>query len=171
MKTLQIVLVTLLLASLNDVCSAQSLGPAILNAAGGSAAVSGNTHEWSVGEMVLVNTVTTTGLVVTQGILQPMLQVTGIHDNELALEGMSIYPNPASNQLNIKFNIARDLDVVLKLTDISGREQYLKKIKSHNGSALITMDFKPYASGVYLLQVATTDKTKTYTNTFKVVKN
>lgn len=171
MKTLQIVLVTLLMASLNDICTAQSLGPATLNAAGGSTAVAGNTHEWSVGEMALVNTVTTTGLVVTQGILQPMLQVTGIHDNELALEGMSIYPNPASDQLNIKFNLARNLEVRLKLSDISGRTQYVRKIKDHNGAALITMDFSPYASGVYLLQVVTTDKTNIYTNTFKVVKN
>lgn len=171
MKTLQIVLVTLIMTCLSNICTAQSLGPATLNAAGGSTAVSGNTHEWSVGEMVLVHTATTSGLVVTQGILQPMLQVTGIHDNELALEGMSIYPNPASDQLHIKFDLARNLEVTLKLSDISGRTQYVKKIKDHNGSALITMDFRPYASGVYLLQVATTDKTKTYTNTFKVVKN
>lgn len=171
MKTLQIVLVTLIMASLNGICAAQSLGPATINAAGGSAAVAGNTHEWSVGEMVLVNTVTTTGLVVTQGILQPMLQVTGIHDNELALEGMSIYPNPASDQLSIKFNLARNLEVTLKLSDVSGRTQYVRKIKDHNGSELITMDFRPYASGVYLLQVATSDKSKTYINTFKVVKN
>lgn len=170
MKTLQIVLVTLLMTSLNYICAAQSVGPATLNAAGGSAAVSGNTHEWSVGEMVLVHTVSTSGLVVTQGILQPMLQVTGINDH-LALEGMSIYPNPASDQLNIKFNLDRSLDITLKLTDISGREQYLKKIKNHNGLALITMDFKAYAAGAYMLQVITTDKIKTYTNTFKVVKN
>jgi hypothetical protein len=129
MKTLQIVLVPLLIASLNDICAAQSLGPATLNAAGGSTAVSGNTHEWSVGEMVLVHTATTSGLVVTQGILQPMLQVTGIHDNELALEGMSIYPNPASDQLHIKFDLARNLEVTLKLSDISGRTQYVKKNK------------------------------------------
>ncbi|RYD99678.1 MAG: T9SS type A sorting domain-containing protein [Sphingobacteriales bacterium] len=171
MKALQIVLVTLLMTSLNYICSAQSIGPATLNAAGGSTAVSGNTHEWSVGEMVLVNTVTTAGLVVTQGVLQPMLQVTGIHDNEFALEGMSIYPNPASDQLNIKFNLPRNLQVSLKLSDISGRTQYFKKIKDHNGSALITLDFKAYAAGVYLLQVTTADKTKIYTNTFKVVKN
>lgn len=171
MKALQIVLVTTLVSCLSYICSAQSIGPATLNAAGGSAVVAGNTYEWSVGEMVLVNTVTTSGLVVTQGTLQPMVQGTGINDNKPALAGLSIYPNPASDQLNIKFNIARDLDVVLKLTDISGREQYLKKIKNHNGSALITMDFKPYAAGIYMLQVETTDKTKTYTNTFKVVKN
>lgn len=170
MKTLQIVLATLLMTALSYIGSAQSIGPATLNAAGGSTAVSGNTYEWSVGEMVLVHTVSTSGLVVTQGILQPMLQVTGIKD-QLALEGMSIYPNPASDQLNIKFNLDRNLDITLKLTDISGREQYLKKIKNHNGSALITMNFKAYAAGAYMLQVITTDKIKTYTNTFKVIKN
>lgn len=171
MKALQIVLVTLIMTSISYLCPAQSLGPATLNISGGSASVSGTTHEWSVGEMVLVNTVTTPGLVVTQGILQPILQGTGINDNPLALEGMSIYPNPASNQLNIQFNRDRNLDIMLKLTDISGREQYLKKIKNHNGLALITMDFKAYASGVYMLQVETTDKAKLYTNTFKIVKN
>jgi len=171
MKTLQIVLATLLMTSLSYIGTAQSVGPATLNAAGGSTAVSGNTYEWSVGEMVLVHTVSTSGLVVTQGILQPMLQVTGINDNNIALEGINIYPNPASDRLNIKFNLDRNLDITLKLTDISGREQYLKKIKNHNGSALITMDFKAYAAGAYMLQVITTDKIKTYTNTFKVIKN
>lgn len=171
MKALQIVLVTMLASCFSYICSAQSIGPATLNAAGGSAAVAGNTYEWSVGEMVLVNTAIASGLVVTQGTLQPMAQSTGINDRKLALAGLSIYPNPANNQLNIKFDMARDLDVFLKLTDISGREQYLEKIKNHNGSTLITIDFKPYAAGIYMLQVETTDKTKTYTNTFKVVKN
>lgn len=170
MKALQIVLVTTLASCLSYICSAQSIGPATLNAAGGSAAVAGNTYEWSVGEMVLVNTVTSSGLVVTQGTLQPIIQGTGINDKS-ALAGLSIYPNPASDQLNIKFNIPRDLDVVLKLTDVSGRAQYFKKVKNHNGSALITMDFKPYAAGIYMLHIETTDKAKTYTNTFKVVKN
>lgn len=170
MKALQIALATMLASCLSYICSAQSIGPATLNAAGGSAEVAGNTYEWSVGEMVLVNTAITPGLVVTQGTLQPMAQGTGIN-NKPALAGLNIYPNPASDQLNIKFNIARDLDVVLKLTDISGREQYLKQIKNHNGSELITIDFKPYAAGIYMLQVETTDKTKIYTNTFKVVKN
>lgn len=160
----------MLASCLSYICSAQSIGPATLNAAGGSAEVAGNTYEWSVGEMVLVNTAITPGLVVTQGILQPMAQGTGIN-NKPALAGLSIYPNPASDQLNIKFNITRDLDVILKLTDISGREQYLKQIKNHNGSERITIDFKPYATGIYMLQVETTDKTKIYTNTFKVVKN
>ncbi len=169
MKTLQIVF-ALFMTSLNFVGMAQSTGPATLNAAGGSATVSGNTYEWSVGEMVLVNTVSIGAVVVTQGILQPMLQVTGLKD-QLALEGISIYPNPASDQLHIKFNLDRNLDIDLKLTDISGREQHLEKIKQHNGSALITLDFKTYAAGIYMLQIATTDQTRQYLNTFKIIKN
>lgn len=171
MKIFQIVLVTIFMAVMSHMCSAQSIGPSTLNAAGRSATLGGNTYEWSVGEMVLVNTVSTTGLVVTQGTLQPQIQVTGIKDSKLALEGLSIYPNPANDHLNIDLNVARNLDVTIKLSDVSGRTYYVKTRKSHNGSDLITLDLSPYAGGVYLLQIETLDRAKTYYNTFKVVKN
>ncbi|OJV56085.1 MAG: hypothetical protein BGO31_18615 [Bacteroidetes bacterium 43-16] len=171
MKIFQTVLVTIFMAAISHICSAQSIGPATLNAAGGSAALGGNTYEWSVGEMVLVNTVSTAGLVVTQGTLQPQIQVTGIKENQLALEGLSVYPNPASDHLNINLNVARNLEVTLKLSDVSGRTYYVKTSKNHNGSDLITLDLSPYAGGIYLLQIETVDRAKTYYNTFKVVKN
>jgi|LauGreDrversion4_2_1035121.scaffolds.fasta_scaffold02041_2 gliding motility-associated-like protein len=64
---------------------AQTVSPYILNSAGGSQTGSGNSYEWSLGEMVLIDTWTTTGMILTNGLLQPL--------RILPLDEFAIYPN------------------------------------------------------------------------------
>src|SRR5688572_21995377 len=72
----------------------QSIGPSTINAAGGSAAISGNTHEFSIGEL-LIETATGANIVVTQGVLQPSPKPLGIDDTDFFADHLNNFPNPA----------------------------------------------------------------------------
>lgn len=65
------ILLTVAACFLSVITFAQSIQPSACNVAGNSVTINGTIHEWSVGEMVLVNTVTTSGFIITQGLLQP----------------------------------------------------------------------------------------------------
>lgn len=167
MKNLLIMLAIPVAGAFSNICSAQ----ATLNAAGGSAAIAGNTYEWSFAEMVLVNTAATPGLAVTQGVLQPTAGTTGISDPKPAWDALSIYPNPVNDQLNIKFNVGQHIDLDLVISDISGRQYEVRSYKDHHGTSPLIIDFSAYAAGIYTLQLESTHNSKTYLNTYKIVKN
>jgi len=62
--------------------------PTVLNIAGGSAQLANLSLEWSVGEMVLVETIAAQNLVVTNGFLQPFKVL-----DASILNGFNIVPN------------------------------------------------------------------------------
>src|SRR5437016_6012346 len=79
---------------------AQSIAPGTLNAAGGGGTVAGNKFDWSVGEMTMVSTFTGSGVIVTQGVLQPYHYVpTAVSDPHFADE-LQVFPNPATSAIN-----------------------------------------------------------------------
>jgi len=62
--------------------------PTVLNISGGSAQLANVTYEWSVGEMILVETAVAQNLTVTNGFLQPLKVV-----DASILNGFNIVPN------------------------------------------------------------------------------
>ncbi len=62
--------------------------PTVLNISGGSAQLANVTYEWSVGEMILVETAVAQNLTVTNGFLQPLKVL-----DASILNGFNIVPN------------------------------------------------------------------------------
>ena len=78
---------------------------------------------------------------------------TGITPNTLAND-YSIFPNPASDNLNIKFNLVQQETVSYKLTDPSGRivkENSLGVLSA--GERNESLDVTDLSSGVYYVVV------------------
>lgn len=78
-----------------------------------------------------------------------------------------VYPNPSSDEWNIKINSDQEEQITINLTDISG-----KSIKTENkyiskGENQITFDCKDLNSGIYLLVIAGKNKDQSY----KLIKN
>ncbi len=149
----------------------QSIGPSTLNAAGGSAVVSGNTYEWSVGEMAVVSTYADASLVVTQGVLQPNGSgTTGINEHTLSDKLLQVYPNPASSVLNIQPNFGRDCNLIYQLQDITGKTMLAGEQASATGKTLVQVNLNNLVSGSYLLQVQVKTGKDTYSNVYKIQK-
>ena len=80
-------------------------------------------------------------------------------------DGFSIYPNPASNQLNIQFSEKSSGKNTIEVYDITGRiATTIEKTVSSN--ALMALDISSYQSGVYFIKITGTNNSEV----FKFVK-
>lgn len=68
---------------------------------------------------------------------------------EVTFESLSIYPNPASEVLNVEFNTEAN-DVSVSIMDLSGRV-----LATENGSTSVSFQVGELASGSYLVRIST----------------
>ncbi len=151
---------------------AQELSSSVINTAGGSRIVSGDTYEYSIGEMVLVHTFSGPNLIVTQGLLQPAEADSDVSIRALTLTDgeLSVYPNPSSDVIHIQPNLSSGGKLEIALTDItgrwlSGRAEYLKA-----GNEKQQISLQPFSSGSYMLHITFTLDGKSYMRNFKIQK-
>jgi len=150
---------------------AQSIGPSTINASGGSATISGGTtHEWSVAENTVVSTYSSSSLVLTQGLLQPMPPSTGISKLQNATDNVRVFPNPVQNELFLQceFNSSGTLSYYLQ--DITGKLITRKEQKLESGNEKISVSFEGLATGNYMLKILYTQASGTSAASFKIAK-
>jgi hypothetical protein len=87
-----------------------------------------------------------------QPILAGQTSSLGINENPLASK-INIFPNPTSNQLTISLGKVQP-EVEVSITDITGKTVYKIKESERQNIEINTTDF---ASGIYLVQIKTTD--------------
>lgn len=87
-----LLIVSLLLSSAT-ISYAQTVGPTTLNTTGNSHTQGDITYEWSVGEMALVETMITTKLSVTNGLLQPNVSAQVATNASLVKPNNILTPN------------------------------------------------------------------------------
>lgn len=159
-------------ALLGSPCYAQSIAPSTLNAAGASAVVGTNTHEWSVGEMVLVHTATAGSTTVTQGLLQPSyLSNADIHEETSgAQEQFILFPNPTDGQISLQPYLGTGTELDLTLLDLTGKVLLRRQAVLHNGNEAQSVDLNPYAAGMYILSIQWRQDNKSKQVSYKVEK-
>lgn len=133
----------------------QMLMPQVLASAGdyfvntsGNAALS-----FTVGEMTMVETFQAQGNILTQGFHQPEFVILAIQDEDLFNEFV-VYPNPASNFINVRYRMKYSGDLGLKLVDMQGVTVWQKASAVPGGIEEI-QDFsvQHLSQGMYFLQV------------------
>ncbi|MCF8462249.1 MAG: T9SS type A sorting domain-containing protein [Flavobacteriales bacterium] len=131
--------------------NAQSISPDVVASAGTHFSNGSTQLSWTIGEPV-INTHDNGSNILTQGFHQPDITVTGIHETEMALEGVSVYPNPTDQLLNIRLE-GQQNDVTLGLYDSAGRMVLSDELTS--GSTLSQLSLTGIANGTYLLRLVT----------------
>lgn len=149
---------------------AQEMSPNTLNATGGSAEIAGNLYEYSIGEMVLVHTVSTPNLVVTQGLLQPSEETVGIGELTLSDKELSVYPNPSSDVVYIQPDLMKSGKLVITLMDMTGRQLSERTAELSLGNEKQSISLNSYAAGTYMLRVVFKQGQNNYVRNFKVQK-
>ncbi|MEA3432003.1 MAG: C25 family cysteine peptidase [candidate division WOR-3 bacterium] len=72
------------------------------------------------------------------------------------VHSLSLYPNPAKNDMNIRFGIPREEKVSLKIYDVSGREvKMLVDDRLEAGYHIIKLDSENLPSGIYFARLVT----------------
>ena len=75
--------------------------------------------------------------------------------NEIILDGVNVFPNPASSELNLAWKNTTPTSIELR--DLSGKVVYSNTIIAESKLTIKTTDF---ASGVYILKVRANNKLK-----------
>lgn len=148
----------------------QEAGPSTLNAAGGSKTIAGNTHEFSIGEMALVSTFSGAGIIVTQGVLQPGNTITGIDDRAFFEGNLSLFPNPAEDQVFLQPSFGAGGRLSYELYDALGRVLRQATATLTTGKEKQTLVLKNLAASTYTLRISFQQKGKTYTTAYKIQK-
>jgi len=102
---------------------------------------------FTVGEPA-ITTLSSSGNMVSQGYQQSNLSTTAINDVSPSAYRVSVYPNPTANQLTVMVQ-GLNQQLVIQLYDIQGKLLYQTTTTSEKSE----LDFTPYATGQYLLQL------------------
>ena len=137
-------------------CMAQQLSPSVLAVSGGTARTPTMILDWTVGESV-VETVTASNRLYTQGFHQPLLLVSeqpNIPDADAGYK-FTVVPNPVVSSLRIDITAPESSLLQLFLTDLRGHQFNLPVVPANTTSMQI--DMTAYPAGTYLLRIGKAD--------------
>ncbi len=80
--------------------------------------------------------------------------ITSINNSEPKNTDFSIYPNPANNELNIKFFSESEDVITLEAYDVVGKLIMSKYASVTKGNNLFTLDVAGAASGMYFMKIS-----------------
>jgi hypothetical protein len=156
MKTTQFILLGMLLSY---AATAQIIAPQTVNVTGGSNRKGNLRLDWSVGEMALVNTLSSpeTGHILTNGVLQPLTTVvsSGNRTRPVAFDfnEIRILPNPTRHFLAVSMNMKYEGTATLRLFDVLGTLVYAKTVPANRYGQIEQIDMTGYIKGNYMLKV------------------
>ena len=154
------------------IAGAQSIAPSTLNSAGNSAPIGSNVFDWSVGEMTMVSTFTTPGIIVTQGLLQPAHIATESVDNHSPFTKLlQVFPNPASSVVNIQYASPGQGTLSFRLLDLAGKVINNQTVNVTAGTTLQSVNVADLACATYILEVtADNGNTPKESTSYKIQK-
>ena len=149
---------------------AQSIGPSELNTTGGSKVIAGNTYEYALGSLT-ANAYVAPGLIVTPGTLQPAKDNgTGTQEPGIAPGDLFVYPNPASDVLQLQPRFSKPGQLSFVLYDALGRQLLSHEATLLTGNERQEISMIPYALGQYHLYVRWKQQGRVLSSTFKIQK-
>lgn len=81
--------------------------------------------------------------------------------NEDVTKNLSIYPNPASNYTEVKFNLQEPTNVKISVHNLLGKEVYAEPSQLLSGYVSRTLQLGDLSDGVYMIRIATDKGTVT----------
>lgn len=134
---------------------AQSVSPATLNATGGTYFFTYYRVEWSFGESMAIETMSSPNVIVTNGILQPGTHIPAAINNDgfWDRDEIKVLPNPTQNILEIDFFSKQKGKVIMNLFDESGRFMGTRQFDYFGTGRIEKWDLSGYGSGMYFLNI------------------
>ena len=85
--------------------------------------------------------------------------VVGISEPEI-VTGLSVYPNPAINELKLEFISNSTRGVIIKVQDLTGKIIQRATVNANEGSNLVLFNTDQWASGMYILRIEAGGKSR-----------
>jgi hypothetical protein len=157
LKIMKLNIIVLFLLFWSNYLIAQSLTPIVIASAGSFSESVNLQLSSTIGELA-VNTLTSAGLVLTQGFQQPLFIGTGVsNEKELDWE-VKTYPNPVYDHLNIAIRLTKPMDLNLEVYDLTGKKLWIEELRNISVNYDHTLNLIHLKNGIYLLKVTSTDQ-------------
>jgi hypothetical protein len=134
----------------------------VIASAGGYNTASGLSISWTLGETI-IPTFKNGDLVLTHG-FQSQLIITTVEENLDVMVNLKIFPNPASDIVNIQFETPVETEIIVYLLDSQGK--LVKKDIIESSMTQKQINMQDLAGGIYYIKLVK-DK---LINVYKVVK-
>lgn len=87
---------------------------------------------------------------------------SNLSENNLAVEALKFYPNPAQNEVTISFTSPSENEVNISIKDLQGKEVFSKNYTENNSGAFSNkLDLSDKTSGIYIVTITQNDKSLT----------
>lgn len=73
---------------------------------------------------------------------------------------VGVYPNPVKNTTNVSFDLENNADVVIAVTDASGKQVITTQVKGFKGANISNLNMAKLASGSYTLKLQVGEEVK-----------
>lgn len=154
MKTMRFILIGMLLC---HAAASQTIAPQTVNATGGSHRKGNLRLDYSVGEMALVNTLSspTTGEIITNGVIQPIGATVVKNKKTMVFKDgeIRILPNPTRDLLAVGMNMDYEGTATIRLFDVLGNLLYAKTVKANRYGQIEMINMTKYFKGHYMLKI------------------
>jgi len=152
-KTITLVLVLFFLLN----CNSQSIAPSVINTSGGTFQSGYYQLEWSIGELALVGEMTSSNnsLVITNGFIQPFIQYPANNNtnNIFGSDEIRIFPNPASDYVEVNFFTKQKGRITLSFYDGAGRKILTLTDRYYGVGLIRRIPVSQLPNEVYMLHV------------------
>ncbi|CAM3276933.1 T9SS type A sorting domain-containing protein [Aequorivita lipolytica] len=145
---------------------AQSLSQVVIASSGATISGASNTLSFTAGEAAIGKI--SNGPTLGQGFWLGAIEAVVLSNEDFTLEAqMTVYPNPVTDHLNIKFKDMAGEVFGISVYDVTGKQVYKKEFT--NSASNETIEFSGFSSGLYILNISqnATKKSKS----FKIIKH
>lgn len=153
-RTLLVVIGTLILGTS---VQSQSLSPWVVSSGGHYFENGGYTLSGTIGELA-VTTLSQGNFVLTQGFQQVFDMGTSIENLNDISWSFVLYPNPVRDKLILHFTLEVNTDMVIEITDVSGRKLLTRNLDNIVGESESVLDISNFSQGMYLLNAYSRDR-------------
>lgn len=119
----------------------------------------------TIGE-TFTDTYSNSGTTLTQGFQQSDYNITELEETSKSNISATVFPNPTTNKINLKFEQKTDEAISYVLNDYSGK--VIEKQAISKEETLVEVDFRNLVAGIYFLKVFNSNGD--YLKTFKIEK-
>jgi len=82
----------------------------------------------------------------------------GVEEPEAFAE-LDVFPNPATDALNVNFHLENSLSIEMRLVSVTGEAIYTDKLTNVSGTISHKIDISNFAKGIYILNLTSGEGT------------
>jgi len=161
-------LIIMLMSMCFYMARAQSISKQVIGSSGTHISNGSNNINFTVGETIIgeINN----NYLVSQGFWAELNNQETLSQQEVdtPVQDITVYPNPATSYLHIRFGEQSSEDYSYQIFDVTGK-QVLDYVRVNEAFEVSRLDISNLSEGMYMLFVS--DKNSNQTQSFKILKN